>query len=894
MSVKNLEFLFNPRRIAVIGANENQDSLGYCIFRNLVGAGFKGTVFPVNPDMDAVQGVEAYKKITDIQRDIDLAILAVPPEDILAALDECGQKGVKGVNILCPDFSYRVENLQLLQTKIKDSSLKYGFRVLGPNSIGFIRPGIKLNASLFPKMPPKGNIAVISQSVTLSDALLDRAVSKNVGFSCFVSVGLRLDIGFSDMIDFLGVDPETRAIILYLESIKRGRKFMTSVRAFACSKPIVVLKSGRFEASAKVALTHSGTIAGEDRIYDAVLKRAGAIRVDEMIDLFYLAETLAKQPRPKGNRLAIITNSGAPAVIAVDTLMKMGGELAHLSQETLNNLRDHVPSKRKIQNPINFLYNATPEDYEIAVKSCLRDKEIDGVLVIHTPSFGTKPKETAEAVARAAQTYTYKPLLTSWLGEDQVLAARELLNEKGIPTFVTPEQAARSFIYMYRYDHNLKLLFEAPEAILKDFFPDHTKVDEIISKASEEKRFVLTLNEVKDILGAYGIPVIPTMSAKNEEEAIQISEVIGYPVVLKIDSPKIFHKVEKGGVILNVRDRDSVRDAFKKLKDVATSCGDPHAQVLIQPMIIKLGYELVIGAKKDKSFGSVIIFGTGGGLIEAIGDYSIGLPPLNQTLSRYMMSETKIYRHLQKQHSFENTLRYLEEIMVRFSQLIIDFPHIKEIDINPFFITDKEGFALDAGILLEEEIPKDLKNITGTLCPPHLSICPYPVSYVKEITLEDGTPAVIRPVRPEDEQLLGKLFNGFSEQTVMMRFYHQFINLSHDQLVRYCQIDYDREFALVCEIKEGDVKKIIGDTRFIKQPGLENAEMAVAVADQWQGKGVGRNLCEYCIKVAKEFGVKMLWMEILGINSRMLKLSEKLGFKIVDSDNDVVKVIKEL
>ncbi|MDH5201696.1 MAG: bifunctional acetate--CoA ligase family protein/GNAT family N-acetyltransferase [Nitrospirota bacterium] len=894
MSVKNLEFLFNPRRIAVIGANENQDSLGYCIFRNLVGTGFKGSVYPVNPNMAAIQGVEAYKKITDIQRDIDLAILAVPPEDILAALNECGQKGVKGVIILSPDFSYRAENPQLLQTKIKESSLKYGLRVLGPNSIGFIRPGLKLNASLFPKMPPKGNIAVISQSVTFSDALLDRAVRKNVGFSCFVSVGSRVDIGFSDIIDFLGIDPETRAIILYLESIKRGRKFMTSVRAFACSKPIVVIKSGRFEASAKVALTHSGILAGEDRIYDAVFKRAGAIRVDEMIDLFYLAETLAKQRRPKGNRLAIITNSGGPAVIAVDTLLRMGGELAHLSQETLNNLRNHVPSKRKIQNPIDFLYDAPPEEYEIAVKSCLNDKEVDGVLVIHTPSFGTRPKETAEAVARAAETYIYKPLLTSWLGGDQVSAAREFLNDKGIPTFVTPEQAARSFIYMYRYGHNLKLLFEAPEAILKDFIPDYMKVLDIINRATGDRRLVLTLNEVKDILKAYGIPVIPTWNAKTEDEALQISEETGYPVVLKIDSPKIFHKVEKGGVILNIRDQFSVKEAYKHLKDVATACGDPQAQVLIQPMIIKLGYELVIGAKKDKSFGSVIIFGTGGALLEAIEDYSVGLPPLNQTLARYMMSETKIYRYLRSQHSFENTLRQLEEVMVRFSQLIIDFPQIKEIDINPFFVTDKEGFALDAGILLEEEIPDSTKSLKGTLCPPHLSICPYPVSYVKEIKLEDGTPVLIRPVRPEDEPLMIKFFNNFSEQTIIMRFYHQLSNFSHEQLVRYCQIDYDREFAFVCEIREGELRRIIGDIRLNKQPDLETAEMAVAVADQWQGKGVGRILCEYCIQVAREFGVKKLWMEILGINSRMLKLSEKLGFKITESDNDVVKVIKEL
>ncbi|MBM4137774.1 MAG: acetate--CoA ligase family protein, partial [Nitrospira sp.] len=584
MSVKNLEYFFNPRRIAVIGASEDKASIGYRILKNLLGKGFKGSVYPVSPHMEAVQGIEAYPRITDIRREIDLAILAVPPEEILEALDECGLKGVRGVIILCFDFKNRVENSHLLQTKIEHASEKYGFRVLGPDSLGFIKPSINLNASIYPKLPPKGNIALIAQSTTLSAALLDWAASKNIGFSYFISVGTKIDIRFSDLIDFLGVDPETRAIILYIESIKNGRKFMTSARSFASTKPIMVIKSGKFDVSAHVALTHSGYMAGEDKVYDAAFERAGAIRVNETLDLFYLAESLSKQRRPKGNRLAIITNSGSPAIIAVDTLVKLDGELATLSKETIEKLQTNFRYLKHIQNPVDLFIEASPQDYEIAVRSCLMDKGVDGVLVIHTPSYVSYSKEIAEAVASAAKAYSYKPVFTAWMGEEQVLSAREFLSDHGIPTFVSTEQAVRSFIYMYRYDYNVRLLLETPEVILKDFEPDEYRAEEVIRKASEEKRLLLNLDEAKEILQAYGIPVIPTQIAQNEEEAVQISESIGYPVVLKIDSQKIFHKSELGGVMLNLKDEGSMRKAYSKLKDLAILVKDPEAPVLIQPM----------------------------------------------------------------------------------------------------------------------------------------------------------------------------------------------------------------------------------------------------------------------------------------------------------------------
>ncbi len=895
MSIKNLEVFFNPRRIAVLGASEDKGSIGYYVFRNLIGKGFKGVVYPVHPSYDGIQGVEAYKNINDIPQSIDLAILANPPDKLYGALDECGQKDVKGVLMLAPNFEHRVKEPEVMAALIKRISNIYGFRVLGPNSFGFLRPGKNLNATLFPYALPKGNIAFISQGGVFSSAFLERAVSKNVGFSYFISLGRNIDIDCSDLIDFLGIDPETRAIILYLRQIRGGRKFMTAVRSFASSKPIVVVKSGKYEVSEEAALTHSGFAAVEDKIYEAAFKRAGAVRVDEMLDLFYMTETLSKQRRPKGKRLAIVGNSLGPSSIAVDALMRFEGELASLSREVIEDIERHMPVRRQFGNPIALLSDVSPSEFELALRNCLKDRGVDGVLVIYLPFPGFDPKDVAEAVVSAAKSNPNIPIFTTWLGDKTVLPAREFLNSKGIPTFVTPEQAVKSFIYMYRYDYNLKLLQETPEAILKDFTPDIKRVREVIQDAMEEERRVLHFHEVKEILGAYGIPVVRTEKARDEEEAVRISGNIGYPVVLKIDSEMVFHKLESGGVFLDLRDEKSVRDAFRSLKTLASSTGDQGANFIIQPMIIKHGYELVIGAKKDPGFGSVIVFGTGGEFLEAMKDYSIGLPPLNQMLARRMMEETKIYRYLSGLPAFTRILRNLEEILVRFCQMIIDFHHIKEIDINPFLISEKEGVALDAGILLDEEALKDRKVFREDICPSHLSICPYPFKYARDIELGDGLAGVIRPIRAEDEPLIYDFFKSLSDETITFRFCQRLIDMPHERLSRYCQIDYDRELAFVAVIKDEESReRIIGDVRISKLPDLENAELSILVGDRWQGRGIGNRLMEYCIDVARETGLKSLWMEILKNNRRMISLGMKHSFKQAYDDEDMIRVALQL
>lgn len=891
MSLYNLDYFFNPRRTAVIGANDIQGTPGYTVFRNLTGEGYKGVVYPINPKINSVQGVEAYRSLSDIPKEIDIAVFAEECiGNFLETLEECGQKGVKGVILFCPDFRTKVKDAMYLEEKIEEIHRKYGFRVLGPNTVGFIRPAINLNASLFKRKVNKGSIALIVQSATLSVALLDRAVDKNIGLSYFVCLGSDIDIDFADLIDFFGIDPSTRAIVIYMQSIKNGRKFMRSARSFAFSKPIIIVKSGKFIESLEVALTHSGLLAGEDKVYDAAFKRAGVVRVDEILDMFYLTETLSKQRRPTGKRLAIITNAGAPAVTAVDSLIKLGGELAQFSEETIKELEGNIPT-RFIKNPLDLVSNAKPEDYEKALEVVLKDKNTDGVLVMFTPSLGSLPVETAKKVIKIAKENPYKPVLTNWMGEGLIEEAMQTLNIHDIPTFVTPEQAVRTFMYMHRYDLNLKLLLETPQTILKDVNFDTEKATKIIEKAISEGRLIPTFFEASEILSAYGIPVILTKRADNLEELKNVISEIGYPIVLKIDTPKIIHKFKKGGVILDIRDELEAKEGFKWLKKLAEEHGDSDASVIVQPMALTYGYEIAIGAKKDLTFGAVIIFGTGGNLLEALEDYSVGLPPLNQTLAKRLMEETKIYHYLKKYPYYENALKKLEEILIRFSYLISDFPQIKEFDINPIFITDYEIFVLDCSIILDKTAPKKKIIIKGEFCPPHLSICPYPVHLYKEVELKDGTKAIIRPIKAEDEALIAALLGRCSERTISLRFFQRAIDIRHENLVRFCHVDYDRELAFVCVIKDGDEEKIIGDIRVYRNPDGTDTEMAVLVEDAWQGKWVGSFLCSYAIEVARELGAKRIWMDILKINTYMIGLSERLGFKKHHIEEDSIKVV---
>ncbi len=895
MSIKNLDILFNPQRIAVIGASENPNSVGYHIFRNLIGKGFKGIVHPVHPKMCGVQGVEAYKTVRDIPHPVDLAMVATDPENLPSVLKDCGEKGVKGVAILAPDYKYRVKDASLISDQIRKLASMHGCRILGPNSLGFLRPTSNLNASLYPEMPPKGNIAFLSESGLFSSAFLEHAISKNVGFSYFISLGSKLDVNLADMIDFLGRDGSTRAIFLHIQTINNGRSFMTAIRNFAQTKPIVAVKSGKSNAFSQFALTDCGSLAEEDLIYEAIFKRAGSLRVNSIVDLLDMAETIAKQNRPKGPRLTIITNSSAPSEMAIDVLKGMGGALACPSNNTLERIRKNLSLKQEVHNPLYLLTDASPADYQLAIENCLQDPDVDGVLVICIPFPGINLRKIAEAIVNAATRNPNTPLFTTWGGEKTALNAIDFLNSRGIPTFYTPEQAVKSFMYMYRYDYNLQLLRETPEIILKDFTPDLEKAEQIIRDSLDQKRFALHADEASELLRSFGISALETIRVDGAEEAVRASRHLGYPVVMKIDSVMARNNRRRTQIAVDLKDDQQVRQVFAVQNDLLISLGDPEARVTMQPMVSRSEYKLAVGAKKSMSFGTVILFGLGGEYLKAEKDYSIGLPPLNQTLARRMMEETKIYHYLHEMPSHQGALGYLEEMLVRFSQLLIALPQIGEININPLLLMGSECVVRDVAIHLDNRLPKEYRWSKGDLCPRHLSIPPYPFKYEKYSRLKDGTELFIRPIRGEDEPLLRTFFENLSAESAYYRFGQHRINMPHVNLARFCQVDYDRDLAfLAAQPAEKDV--IIGDVRLNRFADPDSAELSFVVVDEWQGRGIGSTLMDYCLAVSREIGIKTLWMEIMKDNSRMIKFGQKYHFKRLPGDegDDMVEMVLEL
>ncbi|MCP4339214.1 MAG: GNAT family N-acetyltransferase [Desulfobulbaceae bacterium] len=865
MSIKNLDILFNPQRIAVIGASDDDQSVGYHIFRNLIGKGFKGIVYPVNSSLSGVQGIEAYSTVNDIPYPIDLAMVATKPEYLQTVIKGCGQKGVKGVVMLAPDYKYTAKDSSLISEQIGMLSSKHGCRVLGPNSLGFLKPATNLNASLYPKMVLPGNIAFISESGIFSTAFLEHAIRKKIGFSYFISLGTKLDINFADTIDFLAGDASTRALFLYIETIKKGQRFMTSIRNFARTKPIVVVKPGNSDVFSVQSISNTNLILEEDLIYDAVFKRAGCLRVDSIDDLLCMVDTIAKQRRPKGKRLLIISNSSAPSKIASDALQAMNGSLAEPLQETVNTISDRLPIKQNLRNPLYLMADASAKDYQVAIESCLRDNGVDGILIICIPFPGIDLGKIAKAIVSASKINSQIPLFSTWFVEETASDELDFLNNNGIPTYFTTEQAVKSFMYMYRYDYNLKLLRETPEILLKDFSPNLKNAENLIKKCIAQKRFSLHADEAGEILSAYGIPVIETVRVGNEGEAVSVARLMGYPVVMKIDSADIRNNIRKGVEFQKLNSSHEVKDAFFSLQNSLTSLQDSEARVIVQPRPRHTtnDYEFVIGARKSGNFGTVILFGLGGGYLLAEKDYSIGLPPLNQTLARRMMEETKIYRYLQGNTAYRGALRYLEEMLVRFSQLIIDLPQIGEIEINPILLTENEGVVRDVVIQVDTQLPREYRWRKGDLCPLHLSIPPYPFKYEKITVLRDGTTILIRPIRAEDEPILRCFLESLSNESVFLRFGSQRINMPHENLARLCQVDYDRDLAFLAVLQEEKKEEIIGDARLNKFADFDTAELSFVVADQWRGRGIGNTLMDYCITVAKDIGIKTLLMEIM-------------------------------
>jgi acetyltransferase len=884
-----LDKIFNPRSVAIIGASDEEGTVGYALMKNFTEHDFEGKIYPVNIRKTEIHGLKAYQTVEQIPEPIDLAVIATPAKTVPDIVEQCGKAGVKGIIIISAGFKEIGPEGKALEDKILEIKKKYGLRIIGPNCLGVIRPSIRLNATFIGKMPKPGNIAFISQSGALGSAILDWAIHENIGFSNFVSIGSMIDVDFGDLIDYFGTDPKTRSILMYIEGLTDARKFMSAARHFARTKPIIVVKTGKYTESAKAAASHTGSLTGEDIIYDAAFKRAGIVRVDEIEDLFNCAEVLGTQPLPKGPNLAIITNAGGPGVMATDALIAKGGKLAKLSQKTIEFLDSILPHYWSKGNPIDILGDAKADRYKAVVEACLNDENVDGIVIIYTAQAVAEPVEIAKSIVELCKSrgYQNKTILTSFMGYGAVEEANCIFNENNIPTYSTPEQAIKTYHYMCQYKRNLELLYETPEELPVDVVPPKRSLMVIMRNVATENREILNEAEAKAFLEYYNFPVVKTKVAQTEDEAATIASQLGYPVVLKILSPQIIHKTDAGGVALDIKSETEVRDTFNRLIEKAKEY-NPDAEILgvtVQPMIKKQGYEVIIGAKTDPLFGPVILFGMGGVGVELFKDFAIGIPPLNQTLVRRMIEETKVYQLLKGYRNVPPAnIKLLEEIIVRFSQMLVDFPQLKEVDINPLFINEKEAFAIDARIVIDKE------RVFAKLEPhQHLVITPYPKKYETLWKLRDGRTVLLRPIRPEDEPLWLEMFQNFSEESIRYRFFQIIKDTPHETRVRYCNIDYDREIAIVPELTEEGRRKILGVVRVSIEPDGKAGEIAFIVADPWQGLGLGTKLVDYAIEICKERGIETLYAIILPDNYRAISLLKKMGFKIKYLEDGTVK-----
>jgi acetyltransferase len=880
--------MLNPKTVAVIGASEEEGSVGQSLMNNLLLGKNRRNVYPVNIKRDTVMGLKCYANVASIPERIDLAVIATPAKTVPGLVEECVKARVEGVVVISAGFREVGPEGAKLEEDIKRIQTKHGIRVLGPNCVGFVRPQAELNATFLRDNPHPGQIAFVSQSGALGAAMLNWAVSAEIGFSMFASLGSTLDIDYGDLIDYLGEDPQTKSIIIYMEGVGNARRFMSAARGFARTKPIIVIKAGKHEAGAKAASSHTGALAGDFAVYDAAFKRAGVVMVDEIGELFDCASVLDSRFLPQGPKLAIVTNAGGPAVLAADSVITNGGELAKFSDRTISAMDTILPPYWSHGDPMDILGDADTKRYEQAVRTCIADSNVDGLLVIYTPQGTTEPTAVAEAVAKMAADRR-KPMLTVWMGEKSVLDAREVFYRSNIPTYQTPEEAVRSYMYMYHYKRNLDLLYQTPEELPVDIAPPKSHLKVLIRKAAKE-RLALTQAEADRFLDAYDIPRAKGAIARNPDQAAMVATSIGYPVVLKIASQDILHKTDIGGVIPDISSPQALREGYNLLMERALKA-KPDARidgVYVQKMVQRIDYELILGAKKDRDFGSVILFGMGGIGVELLHDVSIGLPPLNQVLARRVLEETKIYQALSKglRNKPPIDLRSLEEIMVRFSNLIVDFPEIGEMDINPLLVSDGKLTVADARIILDKE------GLDRADPYPHLVIMPYPTKWVTPWRTKDGTEVTIRPIRPEDEPIELELIRGLSTESSRFRFFQIIKDLPHEALVRFCNIDYDREMAFIAETREGDRKVEVGVSRLILEPDKKRGEFAVVVADRYQAKGLGIKLVDMLIEVAKEKGVESIYGIIMPENLKMIRLCEKLGFVTRREHENVITELK--
>lgn len=877
-----LNSIFAPKVVAVIGATETKGSVGRTVFQNLGRGGFAGVVYPVNPKRSSVLSVRAYPDIAAIPEKVDLAVICTPATSVPTVIRDCITAGVRGAVIISAGFKEIGAAGDKLEQEILRDAQRAGMRIVGPNCLGVMIPKVGLNATFATTIAKPGNVAFLSQSGALCTAILDWSLKENVGFSAFASLGSMLDVSWSDLIYYLGDDPDTKSIVIYMETIGDARGFLSAAREVALTKPIIVIKPGRTEQAAKAAASHTGSLTGSDEVLQAAFQRVGVLRVDTISELFDMAEVLGKQPRPKGPRLTIVTNAGGPGVLATDALITSGAQLAELTPETMAELNKILPATWSHNNPVDVIGDAGPALYAKAVEIVAKDPHTDGLLVVLTPQAMTNPTATAAQLIPVAKPLT-KPIICSWMGADEVAAGEDLLNAANIPTFKYPDRAARAFYYMWSYSENLRALYETPTSVdgSNRHVIDRAKVAGLLQVARQAGRTILTEHESKALLAAYGIPTVETHIARQEADAIKLAEQIGFPVVLKLFSETITHKTDVGGVQLNLRTAAGVSAAWHAIEaGVTQKVGAEHfLGVTVQPMIALDGYELIIGSSIDAQFGPVLLFGTGGQLVEVFKDRALGLPPLNVTLARRMMEHTRIFTALKGVRGRKPVdVAALEELLVRFSQLVVEQPWIAEIDINPLLASSERLIALDARVVLHPPATPESQL-------PRPAIRPYPIQYVTSARLANQMPVVIRPIRPEDEPMMVKFHGTLSEESVYHRYFSALKltqRVAHDRLTRICFNDYDHEIALVAEARDATTgqSEILGVCRLSKLRTTNEAEFGLLISDRCQKQGLGGEMLRRLVQVGRDEKLARLRGVIRADNHAMQRLCEKVGFKV--------------
>ncbi len=888
-----LNKIFEPQSVAVVGASDHAGAVGAQVLRNIREGGFAGDIYPVNREHDRVQGLKCYHAISDIDHPIDLVVIAIPAAGIPKVMHECGEHGVQAVVVLSAGFAEIGKRGQALQHEIVDIARTFEIPLIGPNCLGLIRPRVGLNATFAKSGVKTGHVALVAQSGAFCTALLDWADARGFGFSAVASLGATADVGFGEVLDYLAVDPETRSILLYVEGITDARSFMSGLRVAARLKPVIVVKSGRSESGTRAAVSHTGAMVGGDEVFDAAVQRAGAVRVTTVAQLFAAAHTLASGTHVDGSRLAIVTNGGGPGVMAADRACDLGVPLAELSSATIDKLSAVLPAHWSHSDPVDILGDADATRYREATEIVLADGQVDGLLVLLTPQAMTDPTACAEGVIAAAQGAS-KPVLACWMGERLVAEGRARLTAAGIPQFTSPEGGVDAFGYLACYRRNQKALLQVPAPLSRHKEPDVEGARLIIEHAIGERRLTLSSAEAKAVLKAFHIPTSPSINVNSAAEALIAAEGVGLPVAMKINSPDISHKSDVGGVRLNIREPRSVRTAFREMIDsVATHC--PQARVsgvTIEPMVERPhAREIMIGIAHDPVFGPVISFGAGGTAVEIFADSQVALPPLNEYLSRELIRGTRAARFLQKFRNLpEADTAKLTDVLQRVSEIACELPEVCELDINPLLVDEHDVIAVDARITVAPPA-------TSTTHYGHMAIHPYPPELETSWQLPDGTDVTVRPIRPEDAEIEQDFVQNLSPESKYFRFMQSMDKLTPLMLARFTQIDYDREMALIAVVNEHTPEaRILGVVRYVSNPDKQSCEFALTVADAWQKKGIGRQLMQRLMTVARDRGIEIMEGEVLSQNSKMLRLCTRLGFRAVRNPDeaDVVAVRRHL